>query len=252
MANIDDYNAEIETIRAIPDDKTLEPAMPVDTYLQESEFFRVNNGNGKEALATISITLAMLNKLPVRAGALREAQSIWVKDHNSQQDAQREWAEAAPEAFAMRDQLLHDFRYAYRNDAAILARVAEIAEGDSNADMIQDLNDLSLLGKSNTAPLEAINFSLEKLEAAATASDELANILALANGDKSLQNESKVIRDKAYTHLKELVDEIRNAGKYLFWKNEKRLKGYRSEFLYQKNRDAGKEDDEPGNDTTTD
>jgi hypothetical protein len=152
----------------------------------------------------------------------------------------------------MRDQLLHDFRYAYRNDAAILARVAEIAEGDSNADMIQDLNDLSLLGKSNTGPLEAINFSLEKLEAAATASDELANILALANGDKSLQNDSKVIRDKAYTHLKELVDEIRAAGKYLFWKNEKRLKGYRSEFLYQKNRDAGKEDDEPGNDTTTD
>ena len=152
----------------------------------------------------------------------------------------------------MRDQLLHDFRYAYRNDAAILARVAEIAEGDTNADMIQDLNDLSPLGKSNTGPLEAINFSPDKLEAAANASDELANILALANGDKSLQSESKVIRDKAYTHLKELVDEIRNAGKYLFWKNEKRLKGYRSEFLYQKNRDAGKEDDKPGNDTTTD
>ena len=252
MANIDDYNAEIETIRAIPDDKTLEPAMPVDTYLQESENLAKWSLMDAEALATISITLAMLNKLPVRAGALREAQSIWVKDHNSQQDAQREWAEAAPEAFAMRDQLLHDFRYAYRNDAAILARVAEIAEGDSNADMIQDLNDLSLLGKSNTGLLEAINFSLEKLEAAANASDELANILALANGDKSLQNESKVIRDKAYTHLKELVDEIRAAGKYLFWKNEKRLKGYRSEFLYHKNRDAGKEDDEPGNDTTTD
>lgn len=246
MANIDDYNAEIETIRAIPDDKTLEPAMPVDTYLQESENLAKWSLMDAEALATISITLAMLNKLPVRAGALREAQSIWVKDHNSQQDAQREWAEAAPEAFAMRDQLLHDFRYAYRNDAAILARVAEIAEGDSNADMIQDLNDLSLLGKSNTAPLEAINFSLEKLEAAATASDELANILALANGDKSLQNESKVIRDKAYTHLKELVDEIRNAGKYLFWKNEKRYKGYVSQWWSDANRDRqDKPDDKP-------
>ena len=252
MANIDDYNATIETIRAIPDDKTLEPAMPVDTYLQESENLAKWSLMDAEPLATIGITTEILNNLPVRAGALREAQSIWVKDHNSQQDAQREWAEAAPAAFAMRDELLHTFRYAYRNDPVILSRVAEIAEGDSNADMIQDLNDLSLLGKSNTGPLEAINFSPEKLEVAANASDELANILALANGDKSLQSESKVIRDKAYTHLKELVDEIRNAGKYLFWKNEKRLKGYRSEFLYQKNRDAGKEDDEPGNDTTTD
>ena len=230
MANIDDYNATIETIRAIPDDKTLEPAMPVDTYLQEGENLAKWSMMDAEALTTIGITQEMLSNLPVRAGALREAQSIWVKDHNSQQDAQREWAEAAPAAFAMRDELLHTFRYAYRNDPVILSRVAEIAEGDSNADMIQDLNDLSLLGKSNTGPLEAINFSPEKLEVAANASDELANILALANGDKSLQSDSKVIRDKAYTHLKELVDEIRNAGKYLFWKNEKRYKGYVSQY----------------------
>ena len=246
MANIDDYNATIETIRAIPDDKTLEPAMPVDTYLQEGENLAKWSMMDAEALATIGITTEILNNLPVRAGALREAQSIWVKDHNSQQDAQREWAEAAPAAFAMRDQLLHDFRYAYRNDAAILARVAEIAEGDSNADMIQDLNDLSLLGKSNTGPLEAINFILEKLEVAANASDELSNILALANGDKSLQSESKVIRDKAYTHMKELVDEIRNAGKYLFWKNEKRYKGYVSQWWSDVNRSRqDKPEDKP-------
>ena len=246
MANIDDYNATIETIRAIPDDKTLEPAMPVDTYLQEGENLAKWSMMDAEALATIGITTEILNNLPVRAGALREAQSIWVKDHNSQQDAQREWAEAAPAAFAMRDQLLHDFRYAYRNDAAILARVAEIAEGDSNADMIQDLNDLSLLGKSNTGPLEAINFILERLEVAANASDELANILALANGDKSLQSESKVIRDKAYTHMKELVDEIRNAGKYLFWKNEKRYKGYVSQWWSDVNRSRqDKPEDKP-------
>lgn len=230
MANIDDYNAKIETIRAIPDDKTSEPSMPVDTYLQEGENLTKWSLMDAAALAAIGITAAMLNDLPVRAGALREAQSIWFKDRNSQLDAQREWAVAAPAAFAMRDELVHTFRYAYRNDAAILARVAEIAEGNTNADMIQDLNDLSLLGKNNMGPLSAINFSPEKLDIAANASDELANILALANGDKSLQSESKVIRDKAYTHMKELVDEIRNAGKYLFWKNEKRYKGYVSQY----------------------
>ena len=130
----------------------------------------------------------------------------------------------------MRDELVHTFRYAYRNDAVVLARVSEIAEGNTNADMIQDLNDLSLLGKNNIAPLEAINFAPEKLDEAANASDELAEILALANGDKSLQSESKTIRDKAYTHMKEPVDQIRDAGKYLFWKNEKRYKGYVSQY----------------------
>ena len=237
MANIDDYNAKIETIREIPDVKTLEPTMPVDTYLQEGENLAKWSIMDAEALATIAITLAILNDLPVRAGALREAQSIWFKDRNSQLEAQRAWAEASPQAFALRDELVHTFRYAYRNDPVVLARVSEIAEGNTNADMIQDLNDLSLLGKSNTAPLEAINFVLEKLDDAANASDELAEILAMANGDKSLQSESKSIRDKAYTHMKELVDQIRDAGKYLFWKNEKRYKGYVSQWWADVNRD---------------
>jgi hypothetical protein len=230
MANMEDYNAKIETITEIPDEETLEPAMPVDTYLQEGENLAKWSQMDAEKLATIGITPAMLNDLPVRAGALREAQSIWFKDRNSQLDAQRAWAEAAPQAFALRDELVHDFRYAYRNDPVVLARVSEIAEGNTNADMIQDLNDLSLLGKNNPAPLEAINFAPEKLDEAANASDELAEILALANGDKSLQSESKSIRDKAYTHMKELVDQIRDAGKYLFWKNEKRYKGYVSQY----------------------
>jgi hypothetical protein len=246
MANIDDYNAKIETISAIPDDKTLEPTMPVDTFLQEGENLSKWSLMDAEALATIAITIAVLNDLPVRAGALREAQSIWFKDRNSQLEAQREWAAASPEAFAMRDELLHTFRYAYRNDAALMSRVEEIAAGNTNADMIQDLNDLSLLGKNNTALLEAINFDLEKLDDAANASDELANILALANGDKSLQSESKSIRDKAYTHMKELVDQIRDAGKYLFWKNEKRYKGYVSQWWSDVNRDrAAKPEETP-------
>ena len=52
--------------------------------------------------------------------------------------------------------------------------------------------------------------------------------------------------------MKELVDQIRDAGKYLFWKNEKRLKGYRSEFLHQKNLAAGSGDEKPATDTPTD
>lgn len=237
MANIDDYNARIETIRAIPDEKTLEPAMPVDTYLQEGENLSKWSMMDAEALANIGITTDMLNDLPVRAGALRESQSIWFKDRNSQLEAQRLWAEQSPQAYALRDELLHTFRYAFRNDTALLSRVAEIAEGNTNADMIQDLNDLAVLGKNNPAPIQAIGFDLGKLDVAAATSDSMANLLAMANGDKAIQNESKVIRDKAYTHMKELVDQIREAGKYLFWKNEKRYKGYVSKYWADVNRD---------------
>lgn len=252
MANIDDYNAKIGEILSIPDNEVTEPNMPVNVALQEAENLHKWSLMDTEKLATVGVSAEKLNDLPVRAGACREAQSVWFKDRNSQLEAQRNWAAAAPEAFALRDELLHDFRYAYRNDPVILARVNEIAEGNSNADMIQDLNDLSVLGKNNTAPLVAINFVVERLEDAANASDELAEMLALANGDKSMQSETKMIRDKAYMYMKQLVDEIRDAGKYLFWKNEKRLKGYSSVYLRQKNRNAGSDDETPGTETQQD
>jgi len=94
--------------------------------------------------------------------------------------------------------------------------VAEIADGNSNSDMIQDLNDMAVLGKNNVAPLQALGFDLNKLNVAAETSNAMAELPAAANGDKSLQSETKMIRDKAFFYLKQRVDEIRAAGKYVF------------------------------------
>lgn len=236
MANIDDYNARIGEISAIPDDKAPEPVMPVDVFLQEAENLYQWSLMDVVALATIGISAAVLNEIPIRAGACREAQSRWFKDRNSQLEAQRLWAEQSPLAYSLRDELLHTFRYAYRADTAILARVAEITEGSTHADMIQDLNDLSVLGKNNVAPLQAIGFDFGKLDTAAATSDAMANLLAMANGDKASQSETKKLRDKAFAYLKESVDQVREAGKYLFWKNENRYKGYVSKFWADSNR----------------
>lgn len=252
MANIDDYNAKIADILAIPDKDAGEPTMPVDVYLQEAENLSKWSLMDAALLATVGITAEMIGELSLRAGALREAQSVWFKDRNSQLEAQRLWTEQSPVAFDLRDELVHAFRYAYRNDTALSARVSEIAEGGSNSDMIQDLNDLAVLGKNNPAPLQAIGFVMDKLDVAAETSNRMAELLAAANGDKSLQNETKMIRDKAFTFLKKQVDEIRAAGKYVFWKNEKRLQGYGSEYLRQKNRNAGADADTPVTDSQKD
>ena len=252
MANIDDYNAKIGEILAIPDKDVFEPTIPVDVFLQESENLGKWAMMDLAPLAAVGITDVKIADMAVRTGALREAQSVWFKDRNAQLDAQREWGIQSPLAFGLRDELVHTFRYAFRNEASLIARVTAIAEGNTNSDMIQDLNDLSVLGKNNTELLQNIGFDLSKLDAAAEASAAMAELLAAANGDKSVQNETKMIRDKAFVHLKQLVDEIRDAGKYVFWKNEKRLKGYRSEYLRQKNNDANSGEEKPGTDNQVD
>ncbi len=230
MANLDDYLAKQDAIQAIPDEKTQTPAMPVDVFLQEAEDLSHWCANDAAALATVGITQEKMDDLPVRTGALREAQSLWFKEFNTQEEAKREWDTLAPVAYVLRDELIHTFRFAFRADPVLLGRVTEIAEGASHADMLQDLNDLSVLGKANSRLLSGIGFDETKLDTAAQMSDDLAALLAAVNGDRAEQSESKRFRDKAYTYVKELVDEIRDAGKYLFWKSPERLKGYISRY----------------------
>jgi ribosomal 30S subunit maturation factor RimM len=52
--------------------------------------------------------------------------------------------------------------------------------------------------------------------AVVTIAGEIKVLPATNNNDNVVQNESKVICDKACIHLKELVDDLHKAGKYLF------------------------------------
>ncbi len=124
----------------------------------------------------------------------------------------------------------HTFLYAYRNNQEALATVAIIGEGNGNADMIQDLSDAAVLARKYPDELTAINFDMTLIDTAETLSGAMADILALANGERQSESESMSIRNQMYTLLKESVDEVRNCGKYVFWRNAKRIDGYSSRY----------------------
>ena len=70
-------------------------------------------------------------------------------------------------------------------------------------------------------------------------------LLANANGASGEDADMKEMRDKTYTYMKIAVDEIRNVGQYVFWRDEDRKKGYVS--AYHKRRPRRKDDtDQPG------
>lgn len=238
-------NSELATcknkIHAITAEQILVPIVPIDVYAQEAENLVVWCREDIPELSKAGITEETIADLDVRSGALRQCQSIWIKDRRSIKEAELQWRELSPEASDFRNELLHTFRYAFRANPLLLGRLSEIADGNSDSDTIQDLNNLAVLGKENINLLTAISFDGEKLNKAANLSGTSANILAEANGSKQKGNESKVIRDKSYTYLKLLVDEIRAAGKYLFWRNPDRLKGYSSDYWRRVNRSKNKE-----------
>ncbi len=231
MSNQDDYQAKLATITAIVAEDTKSPAIPIDVYLQEAENLYHWSQDDQAQLTGAGLDWALVQDIPVRAGALREAQSLWFKERFTREEAEKQWNEQSPEGYDLRTRLLHSFRYAYRDAEDLLSRVSAIADGNTHADMIQDLNDIAVLGKENIVPLQAINFDVALLDEAATTADVLSDLLAQATTDREENSSARVIRDQAYSHLKEAVDAVRACGQYVFWRNDERLKGYGSRYF---------------------
>lgn len=220
----------------INDNNVKYPGMPIDVALQEAENLNVWCREDKELLIKAGLDWSLVEDLAIRTGACRYAQSLWQKEYRSHEEAQKKWAEQSPEAYNLRDELLHHFFFAFRNATDLHARVKQISKGGSHADMIQDLSDLAALGKANIQNLKAINMDLTLLDKAQNTADAMSELLAKAYSQRMKDNTIRLIRDKAYSHLKEAVDEIRKCGNYVFWKDETRKKGYISKYNKSKNK----------------
>lgn len=143
----------------------------------------------------------------------------------------------------MHDELLHTFPYAYRKDEKLTALVRRIAEGSGHADLVMDLGSLAMLGKNTPAALEAVSLDLSELDKTSQLSDQCNDLLGRIHGARTADNQTeKEMRDRAFTYLKEAVDAIRAAGRFLFWKNEERALLYGSQYFRELRANRNKED----------
>ena len=244
MSKEEDYNLKLQVIKAIGPDSIKTPSgIPVEIYIQEAEILYQWCQADKEALVAAGVDWSMVEDILVRCGALANAEALWMKERFGKEESRRKWSQEYPLAYKLRNDLVHHFRYAFRKDGPLSGRVDAIADGTGHADMIQDLINLSVLGKANPELLAKINFDMSLLDQASQMSDQLSPLWAMAIGERMEYSENKIIRDQAYTHLKEAVDEVRDCGQYIFWHNDLRLRGYRSPYL-RKVRNKDKENPE--------
>ena len=223
-------NEKLNELNSITDMETGRPTIPVMVFLQEAEDLFLNCNKDKEELVRAGLAWTLAEDLPLRIDALRTSQSKWIAEYKSYQECQEEWKIASPLAFNLRDELVHHFYHALFKMPNEYAKVRRIADGGSNADMIQDLSDLAELGSRHINELQAIGLDLTLLETARSKSFELAELLAKVNGTKIDSNPAFITRNKAFIHLKEAVDEIRRVGQYVFWRNEVKFAVYSSNY----------------------
>jgi hypothetical protein len=142
--------------------------------------------------------------------------------------------------------MAHHFYYAFRDKSSLIKKVKEIANSNTHDGMINGLYDLNVLGMIHQYLLTKIGFDMALLDLAAQKSHELATKKEEASWESEDYLEAKKIRNQAFTHLKKAVDLIYDYGRYVFWKDSARLKGYSSNHLRMKKKRSKKRHNVPG------
>lgn len=220
----------LQKINAVSKEETKTCPMPVGIYIHEGEGLYTRATLDKDLLLEVGMTPELLDNLAARLGALRTAQANWEEMVSVRDEARKIWNEESPAMYDLREELIDHMEFAYRNDEVLLEKLDTIKEGDSQADAIQDLANLAVLGKNNIEPMETINYDITKFDLAAATADRMASVLGDVNGHMYVNDERKLIRDKAYTLLKEVVDEIRSYGRFVFRKDARHVKAYSSKY----------------------
>lgn len=225
-----DFDTWKERISNIPENEVRTPHQPVDNFTGYAETLAVDAAADKDSLVAAGLDGTLIEELPVLTKAVRYTQAVWMSEYRSQADAMKQWLEKSPIAYDFRDEMIHHLKFAFRNDQAALTKVRRIDDGDGHKDLIQDLLEIAVLGDKYAAHLANINFDVSKISKAQSLSREISALLALSNGSKDEPSENKLMRDKAYTLLYQHVSTIREYGKYVFWKNEKRQEKYMANY----------------------
>jgi len=231
MKNQEEYEKNLPEIMAIPSENNFSLPYPVEYIIDEALDLSVSFIEDKPELLAVGLNENYMNTLASRAVSLRYAEMLWKEAQGKEEDAGKEWNANKDSAMNFKNEMLHDFRFAYRNNPAILRKVKDIAEGDSYPDMVQDLGNLSVLGRENPEPLQKINYNMENITTADVLSTKMGELLALVNGERNNSSKEKIIRDKAFLYLNEAFGTVREYGKYVFWKDKERLKKYTSDYL---------------------
>jgi len=225
------FDTHIQDALLISEKDCATVTIPAGIAAQEAANLKIWATTDKPALEAVGLDWTIVDGLTDKAGVLMDAESRWAARRFEKAEARKKWLEVSPAAFELRDELVHSFYYAYRKNKEILARVQEVAEGTTDEDMILDLNTINHIGKNNPAELQAIKFDMKLLDTAAETAQQMQELLAQADGTSPVYNEARLVRDQAYTMLKKSVDEVRECGQHVFYRNAARFPGYCSKYL---------------------
>jgi len=232
-----DLAAVRSVLEAMPVEDVDEPRLPMAVALQEANDLATFVGQAAiwAGLVAVGIEPEARERLTFAIGAARTAQSQWaVARDRGKSTAQ---GEREARGYAQRQDMLAAARWNLRDDRVAMGTLGAIAEGEGIADLVQDLNDLAELveRKAGAFANDRTFDAAAQVEAARSIADEISSGLSGERLDTD-QRAAKDLRDRAYSHLDDLVSAIREAGRYGFRGDAKARRRFASPYLRRRRR----------------
>ena len=145
-------------------------------------------------------------------------------------DVSLEWLQKRDEAKVLSVDLTRALRFALGRKLNVLGEKKPSSGYMRQAAFIDYCYNIAVLAADYTEQLQAVGFDISRLDGACDAAEHLSVLLARVNAERGVQYILRDQRNRAYTHLKEAVDQIRRCGKFAFASQPERLKGYASAY----------------------
>jgi hypothetical protein len=233
--NSDLVQQKIRFLRSDPDIRSGKPDMPVAVAVQEAfnlyEFCR----DDRERLVKAGLDGLYVDDLLVRATALIELQTVWMEESRTSNEYRDKWKEEFSKASALRKELLHIYHFVFKQDRIILESLRKICRGRRIDEFIQSMSSLAQLGTVHREILEKSGASFRLVEKTREMGEKLTGIYSRAKSNDEEGKEGPVVRNRAFYHLREAVEQIRRTGRFVFHKKG-RYKAYTSHYMAVKGR----------------
>jgi hypothetical protein len=224
------YEERLPKLKAIPEKDVFALTMPPEEASAEAARMSVVVKRDSVQLLAKGVEQEFINSFDARAGALSYAIAMLVAIVNTADDAQAQWSSKKPVAIKLREELIAGLSWALRKIKKGREALERIKLGKGNKDLIGDLLELNILGSQYLDELKMYGVDLEQLEQAKVLNTELNRILAHCKIDPDVYNEQVDICNRAWTHLKEALDEIYSAGKFAFMNDPEKLSQYSIDY----------------------
>lgn len=210
----------------------------VPQVIQEArELEVIAKKHGTTLLSGTLLDKKTLDSLQPRRELLEGAETVWVRARAGNLD--KGLADKRAEAETLKSDMIASLRYFCAGDAAIQKVLDDISEGSGLPDLIDDLRQLAPLWDANPAALKKAAPGKKASAKALALADDLAQTAAEQATDAEV-TDALELRNRAFWHLREAMDAIRAAGRYIYRGQPRFLTLFRSSSTRRQDRNSRK------------